>query len=235
MFNISVFRQQNLLLSGLGAADWALLQGHMRIVELTKGAVLHEAGVELSHVHFPTAGVVSLLTHMSDGASCELATVGNDGVVGICAFMGGGCAHSTAVVQSAGYGVQMPATLAADLTRRSHAVLGPVMRYAQSLFVHMGQTVACNRHHGLNQQLCRWLLLNLDRMKENQLLATQQQIAAMLGVRREGITSEALKLQKAGLISYGRGRISILNRKGLEQLSCECYSVVTRAYDRLLG
>lgn len=235
MDSISALRHRNLLLGCLAKADWEILQPHVKVVQLSKGEVLHDAGMPLEHVHFPTAGVVSLVSNMSDGASAELAVVGNEGVVGVCAFMGGGRAHSSAVVQSPGYSLKISAAMIADLTRRSHAVVSPALRYAQTLFVHMGQTVACNRHHGVDQQLCRWLLLNLDRMQDNKLLATQQQIAGMLGVRREGVTGGALKLQKAGLISYVRGRISILNRRGLEQRSCECYSVVTRAYERLLA
>jgi CRP-like cAMP-binding protein len=233
MKSISELRRQNLLLKGLTQEDWELLQSHVEPVELRKGSILHESGVPLNHVHFPTTGMVSLVSHLSDGASAELAVIGNEGVVGICAFMGGGPAHNTAVVQSPGHSLRISAAIIDDMAKHSHAVVGSALRYAQTLFAHMGQTVACNRHHGLDQQLCRWLLLNLDRMQDNQLMATQQQIAGMLGVRREGITGGALKLQRAGLIRYGRGKISILNRRGLEKRSCECYSVVSRAYEQL--
>jgi CRP-like cAMP-binding protein len=233
MKDTSELRRQNHLLGGLSTEDWGHLQPHVEVVELRSRAILHESGIALNHVHFPTTGMVSLVSHLSDGASAELAVVGNEGVVGICAFMGGGPAHNSAVVQSPGYSLRISAAIIDDMTMRSHAVVGPALRYAQTLFAHMGQTVACNRHHRLDQQLCRWLLLNLDRMEDNELMATQQQIAGMLGVRREGITGGALKLQKAGLIRYGRGKISILNRRGLEKRSCECYSVVTRAYEQL--
>jgi CRP-like cAMP-binding protein len=235
MNNVSELRQQNLLLAGLADAEWETLRPHLQSVQLAKGAMLHEAGVDLKHVHFPTTGMVSLVSHMRDGASAELAVIGNEGVVGVCAFMGDAQAHSNAIVQSPGHALRISADTMSDLTASSHAIVRPVLRYAQTLFLHMGQTVACNRHHGLDQQLCRWLLLSLDRAQDNKLLATQQQIAGMLGVRREGVTSGALKLQKAGLISYARGQISILDRKGLEQRSCECYSVVTHAYERLLA
>jgi CRP-like cAMP-binding protein len=228
-------RRQNLLLASLTNEEWEALQPHVELVALGKGAVLHEAGVALKYVHFLATGVVSLVSNMSDGASAELAVVGSEGVVGICAFMGGREAHSTAVVQSAGFSLRMRAAIIGDLTRRSHALVGPVLRYAQTLLVHLGQTVACSRHHDLDQQLCRWLLLSLDRMQDDKLVATQQQIAGMLGVRREGVTGGALKLQKAGIISYVRGRISILNRPALELRSCECYSVVARAYEQLLA
>ena len=235
MNHISELRRQNLLLGSLTEADWQSLQPHFEMVPLARSTVLHEAGVDLRHVHFPVTGMVSLVSHMSDGASAELAVIGNEGVVGVCAFMGDDQAHSNAIVQSPGHALRIPAVTIAELTRQSHGIVRPVLRYAQTLFLHMGQTVACNRHHGLDQQLCRWLLLSIDRVHDNKLLATQQQIAGMLGVRREGVTSGALKLQKAGLISYARGQISILNRKGLEQRSCECYSVVTHAYERLLA
>jgi CRP-like cAMP-binding protein len=235
MKNVSALRRQNGLLASLSADDWATLQPHFELVPLAKREVLHEAGVALRHVHFPIVGMVSLVSRMRDGASAELAVIGHEGLVGVCAFLGDDRAHSDAVVQGAGQALRIPAAVIADLAGSSHGIVRPVLRYAQSLFVHMGQTAACNRHHGLDQQLCRWLLLNLDRMRDNKLLATQEQIAGMLGVRREGVTSGALKLQKAGLIRYVRGRISILNRKGLEQRSCECYSIVKRAYEQLPG
>jgi len=235
MNNLSALRRQNRLLGSLASRDWEALQPGFELVQLVKGEVLHEAGVALKHVHFPTSGMVSLVSRMRDGASAELAVTGNEGLVGVCAFLGNDRAHSDAVVQSGGYSLRTSAAAMAALTSESHDIVRPVLRYAQALFLHMGQTAACNRHHGLDQQLCRWLLLNLDRMQDNNLVATQEQIAGMLGVRREGVTSGALKLQKAGLIHYVRGKISVLNRKGLEQRSCECYSVVKRAYEHLPG
>jgi CRP-like cAMP-binding protein len=170
---------------------------------------------------------------MKDGASAEVAVVGNEGVVGVCAFMGGGCALSSAVVQSAGHALRMTAESIAGLAWQSEPLMQQLLRYTQALFTHMAQTAACNQHHALDQKLCRWLLLNLDRRDGNEMNATQEQIAGMLGVRREGVTGSALKLQKAGMIRYHRGHVSVLDRAGLEARSCECYSVVRQAYDRL--
>jgi CRP-like cAMP-binding protein len=171
---------------------------------------------------------------MENGASAEIAVVGNEGILGVSLFMGGGSTPSRAVVQSAGHGFRLKANIMQEEFNRAGAVLHLLLRYTQALITQMAQTAVCNRHHTLDQQLCRWLLLSLDRLEGNQLTMTQELIANMLGVRREGVTEEALKLQRAGLISYARGRITVLDRAGLERLSCECYSVVKKEYDRLL-
>lgn len=228
-------RDDNQLLAALPRTEWLLLEPHLQRVELLPGAMLYHAGEALAHVHFPATAVVSLVSSMRDGASVEVAVVGNEGVVGVCAFMGGGRAHSGAVVQSAGHGWRMGAQSIAAHASRSDALMQPLLRYTQALFTQMAQTSACNRHHGLDQQLCRWLLLNLDRRNGNELAMTHERIAGLLGVRREGVTCGALKLQKAGLISYTRGRIAILDRRGLEARSCECYAVVSQAYGRVPG
>jgi CRP-like cAMP-binding protein len=203
-------------------------------VDLPLGDVLYEAGGTLSHVYFPTTAIISLLYVMESGAAAEIAVVGNEGIVGISLFMGGESTTSRAVVQSAGKGVRLKAQLLKDEFNRAGPVLHLLLRYTQALITQMAQTAVCNRHHSLDQQLCRWLLLSLDRLEGNQLVMTQELIANMLGVRREGVTEGALKLQHAGLIQYARGRITVLNRGGLERRSCECYAVVKREYDRLL-
>lgn len=226
-------RAKNHVLAALPAAEWRLIEPHLEWVGLPLGAMLYEAGVALKHVYFPATAIVSLVSSMKDGASAEVAVVGNEGIVGVCAFMGGGRALSGAVVQSAGNAFRMTAESIAGHAWQSEAVLQQLLRYTQALFTHMAQTSACSRHHALDQKLCRWLLLNLDRRNGNEMIVTQQQIAGMLGVRREGVTNSALKLQKAGVIDYHRGRMSVLDRAGLEARSCECYSVVRQAYDRL--
>ena len=198
------------------------------------GSVLYESGAALSHVYFPTSAIVSLLYVMENGASAEIAVVGNEGIVGISLFMGGESTPSRAVVQSAGQGFRLRAQLMKDEFDRAGPVLHLLLRYTQALITQMAQTAVCNRHHSLDQQLCRWLLLSLDRLQNNELIMTQELIANMLGVRREGVTEGALKLQQAGLIRYSRGRITVLNRPGLEQRTCECYEVVKNEYDRLL-
>jgi len=197
------------------------------------GQVLYESGSTLSHVYFPITAIVSLLYVMEDGASAEIAVVGNEGIVGIALFMGGESTSSRAVVQSAGQGLRLKARVIKDEFNRA-PVLHLLLRYTQALITQMAQTAVCNRHHSLDQQLCRWLLLSLDRLHGSDLMMTQELIANMLGVRREGVTEAALKLQKAGLIRYARGRISVLDRPGLEKRSCECYAVVKKEYDRLL-
>ena len=225
----------NLLLSALPACDWQHLSQHMELVEMPLGQVLYESGNKMTHVYFPTTAIVSLLYVMEDGASAEIAVVGNEGVVGIAIFMGGESSTSRAVVQSAGRALRMRAHIVKEEFARSGPVLHLMLRYTQALIAQMSQTAVCNRHHSLDQQLCRWLLLSLDRLEGNQELAmTQELIANMLGVRREGVTEGALKLQRAGLISYARGRIKVLDRPGLERRTCECYSVVKKEYDRLL-
>jgi CRP-like cAMP-binding protein len=198
------------------------------------GQVLYEPGATLSHVYFPTNAIVSLLYVMEDGASAEIAVVGNEGVVGISLFMGGESTPSRAVVQSAGEGFRLRSQLLKEEFNRSGPVLHLLLRYTQALITQMSQTAVCNRHHTLDQQLCRWLLLSLDRLQDNELVMTQELIANMLGVRREGVTEGALKLQQAGLIRYSRGHITVIDRPGLEKRTCECYAVVKKEYDRLL-
>jgi CRP-like cAMP-binding protein len=198
------------------------------------GEVLYESGNTLSHVYFPTTSIVSLLYVMENGASAEIAVVGNEGIVGISLFMGGGSTPSRAVVQSAGRGLRLAAQTMKDEFDKNGLVLQLLLRYTQALITQMAQTAVCNRHHTLDEQLCRWLLLSLDRLHGNDLVMTQELIANMLGVRREGVTQAALSLQEGGLIRYARGRISVLDRTGLEKRTCECYAVVKREYDRLL-
>jgi CRP-like cAMP-binding protein len=234
MTDVSYARATNQVLAALSLPEWRRLEPNLQLVELPIGAMLYESGVVLQHVYFPVDAVVSLVSSMQDGTSVEVAVVGNEGVVGVCAFMGGGHALSGAVVQSPGHALRMSAQSIAWHANRSEALMQQLLCYTQALFTHMAQTSACNRHHALDQQLCRWLLLNLDRRDGDEIVVTQERISAMLGVRREGVTGAALKLQKAGLIQYRRGRISILDRAGLEERSCECYAVVRRAYDRLL-
>jgi CRP-like cAMP-binding protein len=201
--------------------------------ELEAGAMLHQTGAGLRHVYFPVAATVSLVSSMEDGASAEVAVVGNEGMVGVCAFMGDTTAQCDAVVQRSGRACRMGIQALQHHTRRSPAFMQQLLSYTQALITHMAQSSACNRHHALDQQLCRWLLQHLDRQDNTDMVATQERIASLLGVRREGVTSGALKLQKAGLIEYHRGHISILDRDGLEARSCECYGVVRRAYDKL--
>ena len=225
--------KKNELLAALAPADWARWLPQLEAVKLPLGDVLYESGATLSHVYFPTTAIVSLLYVMENGASAEIAVVGNEGLVGISLFMGGESTPSRAVVQSAGDGFRMPAQDIKKEFKRA-AVLHLLLRYTQALITQMSQTAVCNRHHSLDQQLCRWLLLSLDRLQGNELVMTQELIANMLGVRREGVTEGALKLQAAGFIKYSRGRITVLDRRGLEQRTCECYEVVKREYDRLL-
>ena len=226
--------QQNQLLDALPAAEGQRWLPLLESVDMPLGSVLYEPGVALSHVYFPTTAIVSLLYVMENGASAEIAVVGNEGVVGISLFMGGESTPSRAVVQSAGNGVRLKAPVMKEEFNRAGAVLHLMLRYTQALITQMAQTAVCNRHHSLDQQLCRWLLLSLDRLQGNKLVMTQELIANMLGVRREGVTEGALKLQKAGLIRYSRGHITVLDRAGLEERACECYAVVKQEYDRLL-
>ena len=195
---------------------------------------MYESGATLTHVYFPTTAIVSLLYVMENGGSAEIAVVGNEGLVGVSLFMGGGSTPSRGVVQSAGKGYRLSSQLMKKEFDRAGPVLHLLLRYTQALITQMSQTAVCNRHHSLDQQLCRWLLLSLDRLQGNELVMTQELIANMLGVRREGVTEGALKLQKTGLIQYARGHITVLDRKGLEKRSCECYAVVKKEYDRLL-
>ena len=226
--------RNNQLLAALPAAEWERWLPQLEWVEMPLGEVLYESGTTLSHVYFPLTAIVSLLYVMENGASAEIAVVGNEGIVGISLFMGGESTPSRAVVQSAGHGFRLNAQTMKDEFNRAGPVLHLLLRYTQALITQMAQTAVCNRHHSLDQQLCRWLLLSLDRLQGNDLVMTQELIANMLGVRREGVTEAALKLQNVGLISYARGHISVLDRAGLEQRTCECYAVVKKEYDRLL-
>ena len=226
--------KSNHLMAALPETDWRRWLPQLEQTEMPLGQVLYESGGTLEHVYFPTTAIVSLLYVMENGASAEIAVVGNEGLVGISLFMGGGTTPSRAVVQSAGMGFRLAAQTIKDEFDRSGPVMHVLLRYTQALITQMSQTAVCNRHHSLDQQLCRWLLLSLDRLQSNELVMTQELIANMLGVRREGVTESALKLQQAGLIRYARGHISVLDRKGLEQRTCECYAVVKKEYDRLL-
>ncbi len=226
--------RNNQLLAALADAEFQRWQPLLEPVKLALGQVLYESGDTLGHVYFPTTAIVSLLYVMENGASAEIAVVGREGMVGVSLFMGGESTTSRAVVQSAGDGFRLRAQQMKDEFNRAGPVLHLLLRYTQALITQMAQTAVCNRHHSLDQQLCRWLLLSLDRLSGNQLVMTQELIANMLGVRREGVTEGALKLQKAGLIRYARGHITVLDRPGLEQATCECYGVVKKEYDRLL-
>ena len=226
--------RMNQLLAALPAPEWARWQPLLELVDMPLGKVLYESGATLSHVYFPINAIVSLLYVMENGASAEIAIVGNEGLVGISLFMGGESTPSRAVVQSAGQGYRLRAHAMKDEFNRAGPVLHLLLRYTQALITQMTQTAVCNRHHSLDQQLCRWLLLSLDRLDGADLVMTQELIANMLGVRREGVTEGALKLQQAGLIRYHRGHITVLDRPRLEQRTCECYAVVKREYDRLL-
>ena len=225
--------KENHLLAALPRAEWQRWLPQLEWVSMPLGQILYESGSTLSHVYFPTTAIVSLLYVMENGASAEIAVVGNEGIVGVSLFMGGESTPSRAVVQSAGQGFRLSSDAIKDEFKRA-PVLHLLLRYTQALITQMAQTAVCNRHHSLDQQLCRWLLLSLDRLKDLELVMTQELIANMLGVRREGVTEGALKLQKAGLIRYSRGRIAVLDRTGLEARSCECYAVVKKEYDRLL-
>lgn len=225
---------QNQLLAVLPHDVWQRLAPQMEQVDMPLGQVLCESGSTLKHVYFPVTSIVSLLYVMENGASAEIAVVGNEGIVGISLFMGGDSMPSRVVVQSAGRGLRLKAQLLKEEFNLGGPVMHVLLRYTQALITQMAQTAVCNRHHALEQQLCRWLLLSLDRLSSNELLMTQELIANMLGVRREGVTEAALKLQKLGLISYARGRILVLDRAGLEARTCECYAVVKKEYDRLL-
>jgi CRP-like cAMP-binding protein len=203
-------------------------------IDMPLGQVLYKPGEPLEYVYFPTSAIVSLLYVMENGASAEIAMVGNEGIVGISLFMGGDSTPSRAMVHSAGQGYRLLAQVLKDEFNRAGPVLHLLLRYTQALITQMSQIAVCNRHHSVDQQLCRWLLQSLDRSQNNELVMTQELIASMLGVRREGVTETAVKLQRAGYIRYARGHISVLDRTGLEQRSCECYAVVKKEYERLL-
>jgi CRP-like cAMP-binding protein len=232
--NMAFDKKNNHILAALPDADWQRWLSQLEAVDMPLGAVLYESGTTQSHVYFPTTALVSLLYVMESGASAEIAVVGNEGIVGVSLFMGGGSTPSRAVVQSAGEGYRLTAKAVNVEFSRAGPVMHVLLRYTQALITQMAQTAVCNRHHTLDQQLCRWLLLSLDRLQGNELVMTQELIANMLGVRREGVTEAALKLQSAGLIQYARGHITVTDRPGLEKRSCECYAVVKKEYDRLL-
>jgi CRP-like cAMP-binding protein len=226
--------RKNQLLAALPEPELQRWLPHLEYVDMRLGEVLYEAGSILSHVYFPTTAIVSLLYVMQNGESAEIAVVGNDGVVGISLFMGGDSTSSRALIQSAGGAYRLSAQLMKEEFDRGGPVLHLLLRYTQALITQMVQTAACNRHHSLDQQLCRWLLLSLDRLQGTDMMMTQDLIANMLGVPRDGATEGALKLQTAGLINYTQGRIRVLDRGGLEKRTCECYAVVKKEYDRLL-
>ena len=223
----------NQLLASLPPDVAEVLQSRIESVDLDAGTVLYQAGTVLRHVYFPVTAVVSLGSPLLNGANAEAAVVGGEGVVGVCAFMGGGKSLSSAIVQRPGLAWRMSARDIADLARDSQPVMQQLLRYTQALFTHMAQSSACHRHHALGPQLCRWLLQHLDRQVDDEMRITHERIASMLGVRREGVSVAARKLQREGFIHCGRGRIQVLDRRGLEKHSCECYSVVQRAYDQL--
>jgi CRP-like cAMP-binding protein len=225
---------QNHLLNALPTSDYERLASHLELIPMGLGDVLYESGSQLRYVYFPTTSIISLLYVMEDGASAEIAIVGNEGILGISLFMGGDTTPSRAVVQSAGHGFRLKAELLKNEFGRFGPTMHLLLRYTQALITQMAQTAVCNRHHSVDQQLCRWLLLSLDRLRTNELSMTQELIANMLGVRREGVTEAAGKLQDAGLIRYRRGTITVLDRPGLEARSCECYQVVKTEFDRLL-
>ena len=226
--------QQNRLLGALSAEERDRLYPHLRLVPLPLGKVLYESGDVMRHVYFPTNSIVSLLYVLADGASAELSVVGNEGLIGIALFMGGETTPSRAIVQSAGHAYRLIGQQLKDEFHRNGELQLLLLRYTQALITQMAQTAVCNRHHSVDQQLCRWLLLSLDRLSSNQLTMTQELIAHMLGVRREGVTEAAGKLHKLGVLEYRRGKITVLDRSRLEQLCCECYAVVKKETDRLL-
>jgi CRP-like cAMP-binding protein len=231
--------RQNYLLAALPAVEYERLFPFLELVPMPLGKVLYESGDQLRYAYFPTTCIISLLYVLENGASAEIAIVGNEGILGISLFMSGGTMPNLAVVQSSGYAYRLRAyPLIQEFERfggrRSGALFHLLLRYTQALMTQMAQTAVCNRHHSVDQQLCRWLLVSLDRLPSNQLIMTQELIANMLGVRREGVTDAAGKLQRAGLIDYHRGHITVLNRPGLEVQVCECYQVVKTEYDRLL-
>src|SRR5258705_1249719 len=226
-------RRENRLLAAMPEVDYQALAPVLERVPMPLGKPVYESGEAQGYVYFPTSSIVSLLYVLADGATAEIAVTGNEGLVGISLFMGGETTPSRAVVQSAGDGFRLKASVLKKEFERGGALQHLLLRYTQALITQMTQTAVCNRHHSVDQQLCRWLLLSLDRLEGNDLLMTQELIANMLGVRREGVTAAAGKLQKAGVIDYRRGHISVLDRAQLETLSCECYAVVRRECDRL--
>ena len=230
----TAFPQQNHILDALPVGERERLFPHLKLVALPLGLVLYEAGDTLRHIYFPTDSIVSLLYVLENGSSAEICVVGNDGVIGVALFMGGETTTSRAIVQSGGFAYRLTGRRLKQEFERQGETMHILLRYTQSLITQMAQTAVCNRHHTVDQQLCRWLLLSLDRLADNKLAMTQELIANMLGVRREGVTDAAGKLQKLGVITYKRGLITVLDRPRLEELSCECYSVVKKETDRLL-
>ncbi len=226
---------QNLLLAALLDAEFARLSPHLELIRMPLGDVLYESGGKLSHLIFPTSAIISLHYLLENGGSSEIAGVGNEGVLGVSLFMGGNTTPSRAIVQTGGWGYRVPANILMEEFDRAGPVMRLLLRYTQALLTQMAQTAVCNRHHTVEQQLCRWLLLTLDRLPSNELTMTQELIANMLGVRREGVTEAAGRLQSYGYISYRRGHITVLDRKGLEQDVCECYPVVKKEFARLLS
>ena len=227
-------RKLNHLLFAIPSGEWRRLSRHLEPVELSLAQVLYESGATMTHMYFPTTSIVSLLYVMENGSSAEIAVVGNEGLVGVSLFMGGESTPSRAVVQSAGHGFKIESQIMKDEFNKAGPVMHLLLRYTQALITQMAQTAVCNRHHSLDQQLCRWLLLSLDRLQGTDLVMTQELISNMLGVRREGVTEAAMALQAAGIIRYSRGKISVLDRPSLERRTCECYAVVKKEYDRLL-
>ena len=227
--------QHNHLLAALAPVDYERLQAHLEMVPMSLGEVLYEPGGRLHHAYFPTTAILSLHYVMEDGASAEIAGVGNEGMLGVSLFMGGLTTPSRAIVQTAGRAYRLSAHHLIDEFNRGGPLLQLLLRYSQALITQMTQTGACNRHHGVEQQLCRWLLLTLDRMPTSDLVMTQELIASMLGVRRESVTEAAGNLKQRGVISYRRGHITVLDRAGLEAHVCECYAVVRNEFARLLG
>ncbi|MDD5176369.1 MAG: Crp/Fnr family transcriptional regulator [Sterolibacterium sp.] len=226
--------RQNHLLAALPAEEYARLLPHLELVPLPLGHALYESGTQMRHVYFPTNSIISMLYVMEDGSSAEIAVAGNEGIVGVSLFMGGETTPSRAVVQSAGHTYRLPGQVLKQEFKRSGELQHLLLRYTQALLTQMAQTAVCNRHHSLDQQFCRWLLLSLDRLPTNELVMTQELIANMLGVRREGVTEAAGNVAKAGLIEYRRGHITVIDRAGLEKRVCECYAVVKKEFDRLL-
>lgn len=226
---------QNHLLAALLNAEFDRLSPHLELVPMRLGDVLYESGEKMQYAYFPTTSIISLHYLLEGGGSSEIAGVGNEGLLGIALFMGGNTTPSRAVVQTGGYAYRLKAQILTDEFNRGGAMLHLLLRYTQALITQMSQTAVCNRHHSVEQQLCRWLLLTLDRMPTNELTITQELIANTLGVRREGITEAAGKLQQAGYISYRRGHITVLDRAGLESKVCECYEVVKKEFARLLS
>jgi CRP-like cAMP-binding protein len=226
--------KKNELLAALSAAELKRMRPYLEPVIMSLGHVVYESGRHVDHVYFPTDCIVSLLYVLENGSSAEIAVVGNEGVVGVSIFMGGETTPSRAVVQSAGTAYRLPGQLMKNEFNRGGSMQHLMLRYTQSLLTQMAQTAVCNRHHSVDQQLCRWLLLSIDRLPSPEITMTQELIANMLGVRREGVTEAAGKLQKEGVISYRRGHIKVLDRPKLEEMSCECYEVVRRETERLL-